>query len=89
MILAKVKEKKKIAYNNAKILYNVLLHIYNNEYYEITKWRRRKICKKYNPYQLLIKGQRLIESKKEEEKCKSHPGKTTAGRAKLRRQSRW
>ena len=38
---------------------------------------------KYNPKNLLLKGQRFIESKKEE-KSKSQPEETTARRVKLK-----
>ena len=83
----KTKIKKKIVYNNAVNLYNTLLTIYFNQYNNITDEEKEKIDEKYNPNNLLIKGYRFIESKKEdEEKYKSQPEETIAEREKLRRQ---
>ena len=63
----KTKTKKKIVCNNAKKLYSILLNIYFNDYNEITDEEKEKTDEKYNPNNLLIKGQRFIELKKEDE----------------------
>ena len=84
---AKTKAKKKIVYNNAKKLYIILISIYYNDYNDITDEEKKKMGEKYNPNNLLIKGQRSIKSKKEDEdKSKSKPEETIAERVKLRRQ---
>ena len=59
--------KKRTVYNNAKTLYSKLLCIYCDGYNDITDEEKEKMGEKYNPKNLLIKGQRFIESKKEEE----------------------
>ena len=69
--------KKGTVYNNAKKLYIKLLSIYYDDY----KMRKKKRLTK----SLLLKGQRFIESKKEE-KSKSQPEESIAERVKLRRQ---
>ena len=81
----KAKAKKKIVYYNAKKLYSKLLSIYYDDYSDITDEQKEKIGEKYNPKNLLLKGQRFIESKKEE-KSKSHLEETITERVKLRRQ---
>ena len=63
-------------YDNAKKLYNILLTIYYNDYNNIIDEEKESMDKKYDTKNLLIKGQRFIESKKEdEEKSKSQPEK--------------
>ena len=80
---AKTKAKKK---NNAKKLYSILLSIYYNDYNDITDKEKKKMGEKYNPNNLLIKGQRFIKSKKEdEEKSKSQPEETITERVKLKK----
>ena len=52
-------------------------------------WKNFKnllLSEKYNPKNVLLKGQRFVESKKEE-KRKSQPEEAIAERAKLRRQA--
>ena len=72
--------------NNAKKLYNILLYVYYNDCNNITVEEKEWIRKKYDPKNSLIKGQRLIESKKEDkQKSKSQPEKTIAERVKLGR----
>ena len=74
-------------YKNAKHLFNNLLSIYYNDYINIPDKEREKMGEKYNPSNLLIKGHRFIESKKEDkEKSKSQPEEATAERVKSRRQ---
>ena len=68
--------KKGNVYNNTKKLYSKLLSIYYDDY----KMRKKKRLTK----SLLLKGQRFIESKKEE-KSKSQPEESIAERVKLRR----
>ena len=73
-------------YNNARNLYSILLSIYSNDYNNIRDEEKERMGKKYDSKNLLIKGQRFIESKKEgEEKSKSQPEETIAERVKLRR----
>ena len=57
---AKTKEKKKIAYNNDKKLYSILLNIYCNDYNDMTDEEKEKMDEKHNPNDLLIKGQNLL-----------------------------
>ena len=57
---AKTKEKKKIAYNNDKKLYSILLNIYCNDYNDMTDEEKEKMDEKYNPNDLFIKGQNLL-----------------------------
>ena len=81
---AKTKEKKTIAYNNAKKLYSILLSIYYNDYNDMTDEEKEKMDEKYNPNDLLIKGQRFIDSNiEDEEKIKSQPEETITERVKL------
>ena len=47
----------------------------------ILQKKKKRMCKKYNPKNLLIRGQRFIEKK-----GKLHPEKTIAERVKLRGQ---
>ena len=55
----------------------------------ILQKKKKKAGKKYIPRNLLIKGYRFTESKKEDkEKSKSQAEETIAGRVKLRRQKR-
>ena len=68
----KTKVKKKTVYNNAKKLYSKLLSIYYADYNDITDEEKEKMGEKYNPKNLLLKGQEFIELKKEE-KSKSQP----------------
>ena len=62
------KEKKKTVYNNAKNLFNKLLSIYYSDCLNIPDKEKEKMGKKYNPCNLLIKGYRFIESKREDKK---------------------
>ena len=62
----KRKAKKKIVYNNARKLYNILLSIYHNDYNndeeeerKITDEEKERMDKKYDPESLLIKCQRF------------------------------
>ena len=57
---AKTKEKKKIVCYNAIKLYNKLLSIYYDNYNDITDEEKEKMGEKYNPKNLLIKGQRFV-----------------------------
>ena len=57
----KTKAKKKIVYNNTKNLYIIQLSIYYNDYNYITDEEKEKMGEKYNPNDLLIKGQRFIK----------------------------
>ena len=83
----KTKIKKKTVYNNAINLYITLLTIYFNQYNNIANKEKEDMDKKYDPSNLLIKGYRFIESKKEvKEISKSQPGESIAERVKLRRQ---
>ena len=82
---SKTKVKKKTVSNNTKKLYNKLLSIYYDDYNDITDEEKEKMGEKYNPKNILLKGQRFIESKKEE-KSKSQPEESIAERVKLRRQ---
>ena len=56
-------------------LYSKLLSIYYDDYNEIADEEKEKMGEKYNPKNLLLKGQRFIESKKEE-KSKSQAEET-------------
>ena len=74
-------------YTNAKKLYLILLSIYYNDYNDTTEKEKERMDKKYDPKNLLINGERFIESKREdEEKSKSQPEETIAERAKFRRE---
>ena len=81
----KTKSKKKTVYSNAKKLYSKLLRIYYDDYNDISDEEKEKMGEKYNLKNLLLMGQRFVESKKEE-KSKSQPEETIAERVKLRRQ---
>ena len=81
----KTKAKKRTVYNNAKTLYSKLLSICHDDYNNITDEEKEKMGGKYNRKNLLLKGQRFIELKKNE-KSKSQPKETIAQRVKLRRQ---
>ena len=48
-------------YKNVRELYSKLLSIYYNDYNNITDEENKKMGKKYNPKNLLIKAQRFIE----------------------------
>ena len=76
----KTKKNKKIVYNNARKLYSKLLSIYYNDYNDVTDEEKEGMGKKYDPINLLIKGQRFIE-----EISKPHPEKSIVERVKLRR----
>ena len=66
--------KKKIVYNNAKNIFNKLLSICYNDYINITDQEKDKVSEKYDPRNLLIKGYRFVESKKEDKEIsKSQP----------------
>ena len=77
--------KKFIVYNTAKNLYKKLLNIYYNDYNNITDKEKEEMGEKYDPRNLLIKGFRFIDSKKE---SKSQSEETIAERVKSRRQKR-
>ena len=75
------KETKKIVYNNAKNLFNKLLSIYCNDYNNTPDEEKEKMGEKIIIVigDLLIKGTRFIELKKEDkEKSKSQPEETIA-----------
>ena len=79
------KEKKKTAYNNARNLFDKLLCIYYNDYINIPNEEKEEMGEKYDPSNLLIKGDRFTEWKKEDkEKSKSQPEETIAKRVKLK-----
>ena len=74
-------------YHNAIKLCNKLLSIYFNGYNNVTDKEKGKMVEAYNLNNLLIKGCRFTEWKKEdEEKSKSQPEDAIAERVKLRRQ---
>ena len=74
-------------YHNAIKLCNKLLSIYFNGYNNVADKEKGKMGETYNLNNLLIKGFRFIEWKKEdEEKSKSQPEDAIAERVKLRRQ---
>ena len=74
-------------YNNAKNLFNKLLSIYYVDYINIPDEEKEKMGEKYKPSNLLIKGHRFIELKREDkEKRESQPEETIAERVRLRRQ---
>ena len=62
----KTKAKKRTVYINGKKLYSKLLSIYYDDYNDIIDEEKEYMGEKYNPKNLLLKGQRFIESKKEE-----------------------
>ena len=69
-------KKKRLCMIMLKKLYNILLTIYYNDYNNIIDEEKERMDKNYDTKNLLIKGQRFIESKKEdEEKSKSQPEK--------------
>ena len=79
------KEKKNIVYNNAKDLYNKILTIYYIDYKNIQDEKKR-MGKKYDPKNLVIKGlkgHRIFEA---EEKSESQREETIAKRVKPGRQ---
>ena len=43
-------------YNTASVLYNGLLRIYFDEYYELPDVKRNKITNKYDPKQFFLKA---------------------------------
>ena len=87
-VLGQKKRKlKRRLYNNAINLYHTLITIYFNQYNNIVNKEKEDMVIKYDPSNLLIKGYRFIESKKEvEEKNKSKPEESTTEIVKLRRQ---
>ena len=88
LVLGQKKRKLKWRlYNNAINLYHTLITIYFNQYNNIVNKEKEDMVIKYDPSNLLIKGYRFIESKKEvEEKNKSKPEESTTEIVKLRRQ---
>ena len=88
LVLGQKKRKlKRKLYNNAINLYHTLITIYFNQYNNIVNKEKEDMVIKYDPSNLLIKGYRFIESKKEvEEKNKSKPEESTTEIVKLRRQ---
>ena len=88
LVLGQKKRKlKRKLYNNAINLYHTLISIYFNQYSNIVNKEKEDMVIKYDPSNLLIKGYRFIESKKEvEEKNKSKPEESTTEIVKLRRQ---
>ena len=74
-------------YHNAIKLCNKLLSVYFNGYNNVADKEKGKMGEAYNLNNLLIKGCRFIEWKKEDaEKSKSQPEDAIAERVKLRRQ---
>ena len=71
----KTKAKKRTVYINGKKLYSKLLSIYYDDYNDIIDEEKEYMGEKYNSKNLLLKGQRFIESKKEE-KSKSQAEET-------------
>ena len=71
----KTKAKKRTVYIDGKKLYSKLLSIYYDDYNDIIDEEKEYMGEKYNPKNLLLKGQRFIESKKEE-KSKSQAEET-------------
>ena len=88
LVLGQKKRKlKRRLYNNAINLYHTLITIYFNQYNNIVNKEKEDMVIKYDPSNLLIKGYRFIELKKEvEEKNKSKPEESTTEIVKLRRQ---
>ena len=82
----KLKSKKRTVYNDAKKLYSKLLSIYYDDYDNVTDEEKERMGEKYNSKNLLLKGQRFIELKKEQ-KSKSQPQETIAEKVKLRRRA--
>ena len=62
----KTKAKKRTVYINGKKLYSKLQSIYYDDYSGIIDKEKEYMGGKYNPKNLLLKGQRFTESKKEE-----------------------
>ena len=71
----KTKAKKRTVYIDGKKLYSKLLSIYYDDYNDIIDEEKEYMGEKYNSKNLLLKGQRFIESKKEE-KSKSQAEET-------------
>ena len=71
----KTKAKKRTVYINGKKLYSKLLSVYYDDYNDIIDEEKEYMGEKYNSKNLLLKGQRFIESKKEE-KSKSQAEET-------------
>ena len=59
-------KSKRTVYNDAKKLYSKLLSIYYDYYDNVTDEEKEMMGEKYNFKNLLLKGQRLIELKKEQ-----------------------
>ena len=70
-------------YNNVEKLYNTLLTIYFNQYNNSAD--KEHMDKKFDPENLLLRGQRFNVLKKKE-KTKSQPEESIAERVKLRTQ---
>ena len=62
----KTKMIRKIVYNNARKLYNMLLNSYFNVHNNTTDEEKEKMDEKFNPSNLLIQGQRFSLLRKEE-----------------------
>ena len=56
----KIKSKKRIVYSNAEKWYSKQLSIYYDDFNSITDEEKEKIGEKYNPKNLLLKGQIFI-----------------------------
>ena len=72
---AKAKEKKKIVYNNAKILYSILLHFFNNDYNEITDQEEKRCLKSIILINYLSKFKDLLNQRKKNKKKVNHTQK--------------
>ena len=70
-------------YKNARELYSKLISIYYDDYNDITDEEKKRMSKKYDPKNLVIKGQRFNE-----EKSESRSERTIAERVKLRKQKK-
>ena len=67
-------------YKNARELYSKLISIYYDDYNDITDEEKKRMSKKCDPKNLVIKGQRFNE-----EKSESRSERTIAERVKLRK----
>ena len=70
-------------YKNARELYSKLISIYYDDYNDITDEEKKRMSKKCDPKNLVIKGQRFNE-----EKSESRSERTIAERVKLRKQKK-
>ena len=70
-------------YKNARELYSKRISIYYNDYNDIKDEEKKRMSKKCDPKNLVIKGQRFNE-----EKSESRSERTIAERVKLRKQKK-